>query len=189
MLIQPRTSSLWMTTPRAIGPESSQLINRPTTSSLKTGWRVLQIRAWWSRPGMLPRAVYGRQPAPNTWLSSLLLSEKSGTTWTRTSWGGRCAKFQTGAVDVIQSREGYIHNWHQGHHWIWQYAFQSDRQMAILSVPEVILSCTKPFVMCVLFFSNVFCKLNSCNLVTISWLWIKRFLVRFCVQEDLNYLT
>ena len=46
----------------------------------------------------LQRAVHARQLAPTAWLTSPLLSRRSGSTWTRTSWGGWCAAFQTGAV-------------------------------------------------------------------------------------------
>ena len=93
---------------------------------------------------------------------------------------------------MIHARVCYTHYWPQGHHWMWQSAFHSERQMAILLVPYKLWRAAQNRLWSVFCFSQTFfCKLNSCTLANISWLWIKRFAVRFKVfiQEDRKYFT
>ena len=111
---------------------------------------------------------------------------KGGTTWTRTSRGGWCIAFQTGAMrwfkpgkatQLVTQRtplDKAVLSFKVNGKWL----FFKFRKLC-WAAPSHLW-----FVFC--FFPNFFCKLNSCNLVKISWLQIKCFVVRFCVQQDLT---
>ena len=95
-LTQPRTSSLWMTTPRAIAPESSQSTNR-ANNIITEDWpaRSLHLNVTEYAWDMLQRADNARQPAPNS-LAELYVAVQQE--WNNLGWYGWHAAFQTGTV-------------------------------------------------------------------------------------------
>ena len=73
-------------------------------------------------PDMLQWAVCARQPALNSWLSSVSFQEEwNNMDQNKLRWLVRSIPYS--CLEVIQARGSYNRYWHQGHHWMWQSAF------------------------------------------------------------------